>query len=103
MKRILAILLCLVTLLGMLPGCTAANAPEAYEPTGDALLQEEEAEEAGVVTDQEQSFSLAYYADRSLNPIKSNDYTNRVLIPLVYQSLFSVTRDNEVIPVLCKS
>ena len=104
MKRILSILLCLVLLMGLLPGCSAANDPEAYVPTGDALEKETVVEAETVPeSDQEQSLSLAYYADRPLNPLKSTDYTNRVLIPLLYQGLFAVNRDYEAIPILCKS
>ena len=105
MKRILSILLCLVLLMGLLSGCSAANDPEAYVPTGDALEKEESAEEeiTPEENDREQTLSLAYYADRTLNPLTSTDYTNRVLMPLIYQGLFAVNRDYEVIPILCKS
>ena len=103
MKRILSILLCLVLLMGLLPGCSAANDPEAYIPTGDALEMEDAAEEIQAEKDGEQTMSLAYYVDRALNPLKSTDYTNRALMPLLYQGLFAVNRDYEVIPILCDS
>lgn len=103
MKRLISILLSLVLLVGLFSGCSAANTPEAYVPTGDALEQDGTSEEVTLTGDQDQSFSLAYYADRTLNPLKSTDYTNRVLFPLIYQGLFAVNRDYEVTPILCKS
>lgn len=106
MKRYLSILLCLVLLMSMLAGCGATDAPEAYVPTGDALEMEnpndeeipEESEEEA-----EQSLSLAYYADRSMNPLETTDFTNRALMPLIYQGLFAVNRNYDVIPILCES
>ena len=98
MKRMILILLC----ISMLAGCSAAHTPEAYVPTGNLL--EEEAEDTLTAEDaEEQTLSMAYYADQSMNPLMADDFTNRVLMPLIYQSLFSVSRDNEVIPILCKS
>lgn len=103
MKKIISILLCLAMLISLLAGCTAAHAPEAYEPTGNLLEEEKETHRAPVDGEQEQTLSLAYYADQSLNPYAATDYTNRVLVSLMYQGLFSVNRDNEVLPILCKS
>lgn len=102
MKKIISILLCLYMVWGMLTGCRAEN-PESYVPTGDALTAEGEEVVQQVTTDGTQSFSLAYYPEEGLDPIHCMDYTNRVIFPLVYQSLFSVNRDNEVIPLLCES
>ncbi|MBO5128741.1 MAG: ABC transporter substrate-binding protein [Oscillospiraceae bacterium] len=101
MKRILTLLLCLAMTAGLFAGCAAENRP--YIPSGDALVyddtdlnqlnQDEEKEP--------QEFSLAYYSDRSLNPITSTDYTNRTIFSLVYQGLFSVNSDYEAVPILC--
>lgn len=103
MKKLISILLCLSMLAILCTGCTAANDPEAYVPTG----QELEEAEATVAEEEEetesQAFSLAFYPDKSMNPLAADDYTNRVVISLMYQGLFSVDRDNEVIPILCKS
>lgn len=104
MKKMIAMLLCLALAAGLLAGCGAAEDPEAYIPTGDALegetpkQEQEETEE-----EQEQSLSLAYYPDRSMNPLKTADFTNRALIPLLYQGLFAVDREYTAIPILCKS
>lgn len=103
MKRIFSILLCLTLLTGLFSGCTAAHDPEAYTPTGDALEQENGAEESEQTEEAAQTMSLAYYSDRSLNPLKATDYTNRVITSLIYQGLFAVNRDYEVLPILCKS
>ena len=37
MKKNIVILLCLAMLAGLISGCAPAHAPDAYEPTGDAL------------------------------------------------------------------
>ena len=103
MKKIMVILLCLAMIAGLFSGCTPAHAPGAYEPTGDALVMDDEVEVTRPVWDEDQTMSLTFYEDRTLNPIRSADYTNRVLMPLIYQGLFAVNRDNEVIPILCKS
>ena len=102
MKKYISMLLCVALLAGLLTGCGATDAPEAYIPTGDALEGatrpvEEETEET-----QEQSFSLAYYPEESMNPLVSADFTNRVVMSLMYQGLFAVNRENEVFPILCK-
>lgn len=102
MKRTICILLCLLLLAGSLSGCSAANAPEAYVPTGEALAQEDSSGNL-IQMEQIQSMSLAYYPDQTMNPLKAVDYTNRVLFPLIYQSLFAVDREYEVVPILCKS
>ena len=102
MKRIISLLLCLCMMAGLLSGCRAED-PESYVPTGDALAMEEEEVVKQVTTDGTQSFSLAYYPEKGLDPIQCTDYTNRALFPLMYQGLFSVNRDNEVAPILCES
>ena len=102
MKRIISLLLCLCMMAGFLCGCRAED-PESYVPTGDALVAEDEEVIKQVTTDGTQSFSLAYYPEAGMNPIYCTDYTNRVIFPLIYQSLFSVNRDNEVVPILCES
>lgn len=102
MKKLICIFLCLSMLLGLLSGCRAES-EEAYVPTGDALVMEDEDEVKTVQTDENQQFSLAFYPNNGMNPITCTDYTNRVIFPLVYQGLFSVSRDNEVVPILCQS
>ena len=102
MKRILCIFLCAVMVLGL----CACNDEGAYVPTGDALEYDDDY--TGPVAtrpndNKEQSLTLTYYPDRSLNPLLCTDYTNRALLSLIYQSLFTVDRDYRQEPMLCKS
>lgn len=105
MKRFVSLLLCCVMILGLFSGCDPSE--EAYIPTGDALAAED-APVTEPLSDAEfemsdQNLSLIYYPQESLNPLKSNDYTNRVLFSLMFQGLFITDRDYNVQPVLCGS
>ncbi len=102
MKRLLATVLCLCLLLC---GC-GKSGDDPYTPTGDGL--EYGPEHTGPQTAPEQentaeSFSLPYYKEKTLNPYQCNDFTNRALFSLLYQSLFSIDRDYNVQPQLCKN
>lgn len=100
MKRFLGLLLCAALLSGLLSACQEEKT--SYVPTGDGLTWDE----ATQPVDPEptaQTLSLTYYADRSLNPYRCGDYTNRTLFSLVYQGLFSVDKDYQAQPVLCAS
>ena len=100
MNKILSLILCVVLLLG-LTACVAEDTP--YVPTGDALA-DEDADVNATMPDtnaEPQEFSLAYYAERTMNPIVCTDYTNRTLFSLIYQGLFSTNRDNVAVPMLC--
>ena len=100
MKKILALILC-AALTVSAAGCAQKEKP--YVPTGNAL------EEAGgtrpVPPGQEeeapQMLCIPYYPDRSLNPYQCTDFTNRTLFSLIYQGLFSVSRNYQVEAVLC--
>ncbi len=101
MKRLLALLLCLCLLF-----CGCAANKGSIVPTGDGLSYDE-----GYTGPQNthkpdttpQQLSLPYYQDRSLNPYLCGDFTNRALFSLLYQSLFSVDRNYNVEPLLCKN
>ncbi|MBQ9761531.1 MAG: ABC transporter substrate-binding protein [Oscillospiraceae bacterium] len=95
MKKFFAIFLCCCLLLG---GCGTKKNP--YVPTGNGLAVDESTEPTGSAIT-EQTMSLAYYPDRSLNPYTCTDLTNRVLFGLLYQSLFAVDEDYQPMPVLC--
>ena len=103
MKKILPLILVFSLVLSLLAGCVPED--RAYEPTGDALAAEDadlwatEPTGAG----HNQSLTLTYYPDRSLNPFTCADFTNQVVLSLIYQGLFNVGRDNEVVPILCES
>lgn len=102
MKRLIAGLLALGLLLS---GC--ASDPEDHVPTGDGLTWEDGESRPVIETTApdapEQELTLVYYPDRSLNPLESTDYTNRTLFSLLYQGLFSVSRNYEAEPQLCET
>lgn len=104
MKKILSFLLALSLLMGMLSGCTKAIDNSAYVPTGDAIVLEgQDPEDIMPQEEDTQELTLAYYPDRSLNPLFGSDYTNRVLMSLMYQPLFAVDNNKNITPILCGS
>lgn len=103
MKRILCLLLVLSVFLGTLSGCSRKIDNTGYQPTGDALLMEGEEPTEALEEEDAQNLVLAYYPSRSLNPIFGSDYTNRVLMSLMYQGLFAVDNKKNATPILCAS
>lgn len=101
MKRILSLLLCTVLILGLFAGCREDET--AYVPTGDALDGEADIRDDSSGDDTPVDVTLVYDPEGSLNPLQSTSTTNRVLFSLIYQGLFSVSRDYEVSPILCQS
>lgn len=103
MKRLTAWLLLAAALLCLLPGC-AGREKQPYVPTGDALSDADaDLDEAKNKEEtREQNLCLVYYPDRHLNPFLTVDYTNRTLLPLVYQSLFVTDSNYQVYPMLCE-
>ena len=102
MKRVLCLLLSVVLVIVL----CACGGGDAYVPTGDALYRDEDYTGPTVTKpreESEQSLTLTYYPDRSMNPLLCTDYTNRTLFSLMYQSLFTVDRDYVQEPQLCKS
>ena len=102
MKKLIALMLCLSTVLCLFSGCDQES-DEPYVPTGNALVMEgQDPDSVGPQKEEEpQEFSLAYYTNRGLNPLTCNDYTNRVLFSLIYQNMFNVNADYSVEPILC--
>ena len=100
MKRIWSLILCLFLLLSCLAGCK--HDASAYVPTGDALDSDKEDSAPVQKPDATQNLSMAYYPQRSMNPYKCVDFTNRALFPLMYQGLFAVDRKYNVVPILCR-
>lgn len=100
MKRILVLLICLFLSALTLAGCkTGSKAP--YTPTGNALG--EEATPPSATVPEEQVLTLTYYREKTLNPLQCEDFTNKAILPLLYQGLFSVDRNYRVEPILCKN
>lgn len=100
MKRIL---LALLVLLMLLAGCAPDGKP--YTPTGDGLTWDDEQpqeQEATQGEEPEMELVLMYYPDVTMNPYICTDYTNRTLMSLMYQGLFSVDSNYRSTPVLCK-
>lgn len=99
MKKALCILVLLGMLFPLLAGCGKSKDP--YVPTGDGLGGP--ASDMGSQPSEDQALTLTYYKKESLNPLTCGDYTNRAIFSLLYQSLFSVSREYAVEPVLCKN
>lgn len=102
MKKLLATVLCLCLVLC---GC-GKSGDNPYTPTGNGLDYDSEYTGPQSSPEQEntaENFSLAYYKEKPLNPYTCNDFTNRALFSLLYQSLFSVDREYNVQPQLCKN
>ena len=86
--------------------CGCAKQSGQYVPTGDGLIYDEDytgPQNKPQTEEKAQDLSLPYYPDRSLNPYSCEDFTNRALLTLLYQSLFTVDRDYVVEPQLCKT
>lgn len=100
MKKILCSLL-IFCLLCSLAACGAKS--DAYVPTGDALVMEDEtpAEENYADENGVQELNMIYYKDLTMNPYKCADYTNRALFSLIYQGLFTVDSNYHAEPMLC--
>ncbi len=102
MKRKLSLILCVVLVLSLFAGCNPE--PKPYVPSGKGLAADDGSTiPAPTQETPEQELTLAYYADKPMNPLKTTDFTNNVLFSLMYQGLFAVDRDYNVHPVLCKS
>ena len=98
----IALLLAAVLALSL---CACTVDPGSYTPTGDGLTWD--ADYTGPVYTHpnqagEQKLTLIYYPEEGFNPLQTSDFTNRALFTLLYQSLFSVDRDYNVHPILCK-
>ena len=97
----MALALCLGLAFSM-TACVAEN--RTFVPSGGQLVvdvgSESDATTPAEVTEA-QELTLTYYPKRSTNPFTCTDYTNRTLFSLIYQGLFSVSKDYEAVPMLC--
>ena len=102
MKRILALLLAALMLLA---GC-GQDTDAPHVPTGGALVMDDGSTLATVPNqesaDPNMTFKLAWYPEKTMNPLECTDLTNRTLFSLIFQSLFSVDSGYNVEPVLCR-
>ena len=97
-KRVFAILCCLMLL------CGCQTDLDSYVPTGDGLTWDDPQHQSGdQQQDSKKGLTLIYYPGKTLNPLKCTDFTNRALLSLMYQGLFTADRNYEVHPILCKS
>ena len=69
MKRVLCLLMTLALMTGLLSGCGRAIHNEAYVATGDAILMDGEESVVTEEAEDSQNLVLAYYPERSLNPL----------------------------------
>lgn len=99
MNKILSLLICILISVFVLSACGGSKAP--YTPTGNALG--EEAVPPSATEPADQSLTLTYYREKTLNPLKCEDFTNKTILPLLYQGLFTVDREYRVEPILCKN
>ncbi len=101
MKSITNYLLILALVLGLFSGCSTDQAP--YTPTGSGLIGETDPYVPTEPEQEDRQWALVYYPDKPMNPYLATDYTNRVVISLIYQGLFAVSADYQAAPILCRS
>ena len=73
MKKITALLLLLAMTLGLFSGCGGSIDNSGYIPTGDAIIGEDEDPPEETIDEDSQELVLAYYPNRSLNPLFGSD------------------------------
>lgn len=101
MKKVISLLLASAMALCLLSGCDQEEEP--YVPTGDGLSDQTPNQTDPPPQQTEQSVTLVYDPDSSLNPFQATADSNRALLSLVYQGLFAVNREYEASPILCES
>ncbi len=96
-KRVIALLLCCAIML--LSGCGDPRLapPDPLQEDNDIISDAVEQDREELVT----TFGLAYQSKFGLNPYNCTNLTNRTILSLLYESLFTVTSNFEVEPVLC--
>lgn len=100
MKKSITIVISALLILSLLCGC-GEQAP--YVPTGNGLGDQGATQPTATPDKGEQSLSLAYHPNKTLNPYTCADYTNRALFSLLYQGLFTTDKNYQVSPILCRS
>jgi len=100
MKQLFSIILCLCLLLS-LAGCGYDYSN--YVPNGGGLAGDGEQSPTEPGKNDDKIISLTFYKGKGLNPYLCTDFTNRAIMPLLYQGLFSTDRTYTTEPVLCGS
>lgn len=103
MKKILALLMAVLTLTGMMAGCSVGR-QDVYVPTGNGLTYDdpsEDAEHTQPTEEAELELSLVYNTTASGNPFQCSDPSNRAWMSLIFQGLFAVDSKYVAWPILC--
>jgi len=99
-RRFLALLLA----LALLGGCSSAPAVPAEEEPEPAAAEEPEQPEPDAPEEAPpHAFSLAYEPSTSFNPYRCVSQTNRTVLSLLYEPLFTVDSSFHAAPYLCAS
>ena len=99
MKRALSIFLCICLLLSF-AGCGYDYTD--YVPNGGGLADgDKEPTQPG--KNEDKLITLTFYKEKGLNPYLCTDFTNRALMSLLYQGLFTTDSSYKTEPVLCGS
>ncbi len=99
MKRLICIFLAVCLLLSF-GGCSYDYSD--YVPNGGGLA-DAKPQDPTQPGDGDKIITLTFYKEKGLNPYLATDYTNRVLMSLLYQGLFATDSSYETWPVLCGS
>lgn len=100
MKQALSILLSLCLLLS-LAGCGYDYSN--YVPNGGGLAVDGEQPSTEPPKNEDTIITLTFYKDKGLNPFLCTDFTNRVIMSLLYQGLFATDSAYNTVPILCGS
>ena len=100
MKRLLSILFSLCLLLSF-AGCGYDYSD--YVPNGGGLADDGTQVPTGPSSNTDKLITLTFYKEKGLNPYLCTDFTNRVLMSLLYQGLFATDSAYKTEPVLCSS
>lgn len=105
MKTQLRKLAALLLSLALLAGCAPAEALPADDPSAPQDQSQPEADPAAEPEEDPaaQTFTLPYEPDAGLDPYNCTSLSNRTVLSLVYEPLFSVDAEFHAVPYLVKS
>ena len=102
MKRWICKGTALMLALLLLAGCAAEPAADTATPPQDSAAEKESVQDSAAGEAAVQPFALAYEPDESLNPYRCMALSNRVILSLLYEPLFSVDASFVAQPYLCQ-